>query len=543
MVNAKTLAEKLRNCPGKLVSICPGKLASICPGRLVSIFVLFFIWPAVFVNNSGPPMADAVLLAAIRLVDQQTWTLSDSHDPEVVARTAAHDISFFDGQVYSGVGPGASVIAAPFYLPLKPLLGLFDDDVVTNPRMAYYIQNSRQLDVPASSHFKSLYLLQVILTWLLIAPLSASFFVRLDRQLATRFDDPTRRLAIMIAIGVGSMMLFYTSMYSRQALAYLLVWHGLLSLMGPHPLGRASYIIVGCLFGAAFAIDYPSAILIGLTCLGVLWRLPRPQRLGTGTSLAFPIVIAMGAVALYHWACFDSPFSTPYHHRFWLTPAALAAQGVDLSAFQRGAAVGISFPDLAVMARLCFGFFKGLFVYSPILFLGFCGHIIGLRSKRRRPIHVFCLVLFAAYLAYNSTLGAAVPSHAQHFWGGLAVLWGPRYLFAVIPFLAWGLTALDWHTPLVRWSCYVALLVSCVINVGGTMFSHVMMHSPALGADLQSPLAYAARLLVERGPRLPLLDAYDVGAGVQLASLVALLLGTAALVRNITSTRTPRASR
>ena len=86
------------------------------------IFLLVLAWPIVLVTPTGSSMSDSVLLAAIRLADDHTWTLSDEPDPKVVFLTEAFDISVYDHRVYSGVGPGASVVAAPFYLALKPLL-------------------------------------------------------------------------------------------------------------------------------------------------------------------------------------------------------------------------------------------------------------------------------------------------------------------------------------------------------------------------------------------------------------------------------------
>ena len=57
------------------------------------LFAVFMAWPVLLVDPAGPPMADSVLLAAMRLVDQRTWTLTDSKDPGETFQTLAHDIS------------------------------------------------------------------------------------------------------------------------------------------------------------------------------------------------------------------------------------------------------------------------------------------------------------------------------------------------------------------------------------------------------------------------------------------------------------------
>src|SRR4051794_10353405 len=73
-----------------------------------AIIVLFGIWPLILIDPSGPPMTDSVLLAAIRIIDARTWTLSDVKDPSVVSQTVAFDIAVYGGRIYSGVGIGAS---------------------------------------------------------------------------------------------------------------------------------------------------------------------------------------------------------------------------------------------------------------------------------------------------------------------------------------------------------------------------------------------------------------------------------------------------
>ena len=108
------------------------------------------------------------------------------------------------------------------------------------------------------------------------------------------------------------------------------------------------------------------------------------------------------------------------------------------------------------------------------------------------------------------------------------MLWGPRYLLAAVPFLACGLLALDWGRAPIRIACGALLLVSCAINVAGTMFSDVVLSTYAFGPDLEFPLAYVCRLLLAHGPRVPLLAAYGTPGWFQatlVAGLVALSVG------------------
>jgi hypothetical protein len=293
-----------------------------------------------------------------------------------------------------------------------------------------------------------------------------------------------------------------------------------LSLLGPEPARPrpAACVLAGALLGAAIGVDYTSAILVVISLLFLMPRLPRTSRFLVVVS----VLALLGITALYHQAAFGSPFTTPYHLRFWTTPDVVAGQGVDLSPFKENPTVRANAPSLGVLLQLCFGTYKGLFVYSPVLLLGLSGHLAGLRDPRWRRFHVYCLVVFLSYLIFNSTLGAHEPEYGRLLWGGLSVLWGPRHLYAVVPFLACGLAALDWGRTPVRALGYALLLASCVLNVLGAMFSDVVMSTHALGPELRSPLVYVLELLRLHGPRVPLLDSYGVAPAVQWVVLTAL---------------------
>jgi hypothetical protein len=477
--------------------------------------VVSFCWPALLVAPAGPSMSDSVLLAAIRLAEHGTWTLSDERDAKTVFLTEAYDISVHRGRIYSGVAPGASLVALPVYVALRPVLARFDRGAVANRRFqGYYAANSRGLSRPPAAHLRDVYLLQIALVWCVMAPLFASFLVRLRDRMREAGAAPAQATAIALAAGLGSIALYYSSMYSRQALAYLLAWHAILSLVAATPASAARHLVAGALLGLAVSIDYPSAILAGFVVAGLVPRLdPRGRLLVLG-----PVALACVLVALYHQSAFGSPLATPYHRRFWFTPDVLARQGLDLSAFQQGPALGIGLPSPLVMATLCFGTFKGLFVYCPVLLLGLVGHLAGLRTDRRR-FHLASLLVFLAYLTFNAALGTQQPEYGRHFWGGLSVLWGPRYLLAAVPFLACGLLALDWGRAPIRIACGALLLVSCAMNVAGTMFSDVVLSTYAFGPDLEFPLAYVGRLLLAHGPRVPLLAAYGAPGWIQAALL------------------------
>jgi hypothetical protein len=82
--------------------------------------------------------------------------------------------------------------------------------------------------------------------------------------------------------------------------------------------------------------------------------------------------------------------------------------------------------------------------------------------------------------------------------------------------------ALDWRRPALRVLAYALLLVSCVLNVLGAMFSDVMLSTYALGPELRAPLAFVLGLARLHGPRVPMLDSHGVAPPVQWAVVLAL---------------------
>jgi hypothetical protein len=474
-------------------------------------------------------MTDSVLLASIRLVEDGTLTLSDGADPELVFLTKAYDISFHEGRVYSGVAPGGSVVAAPFYFVLRPFFSWFDESIIRNPRISsYYLVNSRASGTPPAPHFRDLYLLQILLAWILVAPLFASFLARFHRRLLSGGCNEVQATVIVLAAGLGSMALYYGAMYSAQSLACLLAWHAILLLYdgtgrSTGVPSRISCMVAGLLGGAAIAIDYPSAVLLTIALLFAFPGLNNDARLRVLAS-SFAV---LGLLALYQFEAFGSPFDTPYHHRFWVSSKIVTDQG--LAEFEQGITPVANPPRPKVMAQLCFGLYKGFFIYSPILLLGLLGHVAGLRETGpRRLLHVGSLLVFLSYLTLNSTLGAQLEDYGHHFWGGLSNLWGPRHLLPVIPVLAWGILRLDWRRAWVRRSCFVLLSVSCLFNVLGAMYSHVMMSTYVMGPELRIPIAYAFALLFRSGPRAPLLDSYGMHPAGQ--ALVLFTLATVSIL-------------
>lgn len=494
----------------------------------VLVFALFLIWPMVLVDANGPSMTDSVLWAAMRLADHGTFTLSGTDDAATVSRTVAFDVSVHEGRVYSGIAPGATVVAAAVYATVWPALAAFDAGPLVGKRAVhYYARSARELGRVPDHRLRTRHLLHVALVWLVIAPLFASFGARWLAFLRRQGTEPAPALAICLATGFGTMALYYATMYTGQSLAYPCVWHAALTLARGRRLDAGALVGAGALCGLAIAVDYPSVLLVALLLVSLAPRLGWRER----ALVVAPVALALVALGAYHGACFGSPFSTPYEHRHWNPLVDGQVGGLDPSAFEKGHYVGMNLPSVGVMLQLLVGLHKGLFVYSPILLVALIGHVRGLRAGAGRGTHVICVAACLVVLVFNSTMGTHLPPrHARYVWGGLSILWGPRHLFALLPFAAYGLSRLDWRRPSERAALLLALGASCAISVAGALSKHVLMTMPALSPKLEVPIAQAFRVLLAQGPRVSLLEAHGVSGAAQAGVFVWLLVATCVLL-------------
>ena len=114
------------------------------------------------------------------------------------------------------------------------------------------------------------------------------------------------------------------------------------------------------------------------------------------------------ALALYHYACFGSPFVTSVE-----TSRNFTEEGLLFGVFR--------LPSLEAMWGLTFSEYRGLFFASPFLLLSF----LGLRRMKRRDVVVIAVIFAIFFFAIAGFNG---------WHGGSA--FGPRYLVPVVPLLA-----------------------------------------------------------------------------------------------------------
>ncbi|MDX6768740.1 MAG: hypothetical protein SF051_04355 [Elusimicrobiota bacterium] len=465
-------------------------------GFLARVFLLFWLAPALLVNPGGDVISDALLATAVSVVDRGTVELTPD---------SAIDLAVVGGRFVCGLEPGGWLAAVPYYALLRGVIAAV-------PRAWDRTYKPDRAAVPPQVTRREVYHLQVALVWLLLAPLFALTAAMVAAYALRRGAPPAAALGVAAACAGGTLLAAYAPVYSRQALACLLAWGVVLArlLREERPPEPGEAFASGLVLGAAVMVNYQ---LVLLSALAGLWYLAACR--GAGTRLAFASGAALAAAALgvLHWRLYGGPFTTGYELRWWLTrPLVIPYHGAVYRTDDPAHAVfAFRAPSLSRLAVQAAGRFRGVFLFCPVLLAGFAGWAAA--PRRDRATALLALGAFAAYMLFQASLNPA-------YWPGVPFFFGPRYLMPALPLVALGLLHLDRRS---RWlnAALVLTAASVLINLSGAMYHDLFIATPYDDARLTRPLAYLAALVLERGPRVPLLDAYDASRPAQWALLAA----------------------
>lgn len=454
------------------------------------LFFAFWLGPALLVNPTGDVMSDALVTTATSIVDRGTLEVSPH---------SAFDLSLMNGRFYSGYEPGSSLLAAAVYALARGPISWMPDRLARSYRPRVAAARPHRVD-------PEVYFLHLCLVWLVMAPLSAAFAVLTVKW--ARLQGSTAAQALWIGAGAayGSLQFTYACAYSRQALANLIIGCVLLlRWTSARPRGTAACWAEGLALGSAVACNYlsgPFAVAAGLM---LLQGLGRRQAAG----LAGGAAAAGLALAAFNHRVYGHPLATAYSHRFYLShPVPLRYKGLSWFHDVGTTPAGIAGPSLATAVKLLVGPFRGAFVFCPALLPALWGHAAWLRDRARRSPALFCLSLFAGYLALNSCL------YHEFMWSGTPYSFGPRYLLSGLTMAGLGLAAFKPRTA--GWRAAVALLVPSIgIGLLGGMFQDTMTTGTMDAPVLQRPIAYFLADLLRSGPRVPLLEIYGAARWAQ----------------------------
>jgi hypothetical protein len=328
------------------------------------------------------------------------------------------------------------------------------------------------------------------------------------RSLGDRVE-PGFGIAAALTLGMATMVMTFASEYfphvAGAALgfaAFALLWK---ERRGPPSLVPVA--LSGLLAGLAVTFEYQLGLVGVILFVYALARSAPRLRRAAGYGAA-AVAGAAPVLAFNQWA-FGSPFQFAYAD-------AVSVQGrrghADLGLNDEGF-FGISLPDPGAAVDLLLSG-RGLLTLTPVVALGLAGAIAMRRGGHRAEANVI-LAVVAAYFLY--TAGYYLP-----FGGGTP---GPRFLIAMLPFLAVGFA--------VAWRRWPAQTLGLAIPSALYMLAAAGTH-PLIGEE--STATWAERIY--RGElEHTLFTAFGVGDAwlamlpVIAALLAAVVLGAAAMPR------------
>ena len=315
------------------------------------------------------------------------------------------DTAYVGGHYFAAKAPGLALATLPWYGVLRLVHA-----VPRNPGLADPFPTA-MLQLPRKALWE---------LGLFGAALPALVLLILFGKVAARLH-PGSETAAAVLLGLGTLVFPFATVLFAHVLAACLAFASFAVLFF-----RRSPVLAGVLAGLAAVVDFPLGI-IALALAVYAW--PRTWRFVPGA-----IVGLLPAAAFNEWA-FRDPFRLAYANAV-LEPGTSghAVLGANGSGF-----FGVGVPSLRSALELLFSP-RGLFTLSPIMAVAAAGLVLVWRRGFRREA-ALAAALALVFLVYNS--GYYVP------FGGYVP--GPRFLIAVIPFLALGLPSAlaAWPVPTV----------------------------------------------------------------------------------------------
>jgi len=349
-----------------------------------------------------------------------TLALAETGSPAVeryVSRPGleTRDLASYGGRLYSDKSIGTSLLAVPAVWIVKGLETLTDTTFST-PARRWLVTSL------------SVGLVGAIAGVLLMKWLSLIWFRDDDRGASV---ESSCALALVSAgVMLGSMLFLYGTLLMSYlpAMACLLGCLIFIEQVRLHPVKVSRILFAGLMGGLAVLCEYTYAAAVGLAGIYLMvstWRSQTNEgsdflRLfQSAVAYALGGLIGIAPFLIYTISIFGRP-TIPYEYH--LMPEFREAMSKGF--------MGAGNPKLDVLWLITFHPFRGIFVYSPMLLLGFLGVFwILMRDVARRSLAVLCLSCILFYLFFNSAY--------YMWWGGWS--FSPRHLAPTIPFFAAGL--------------------------------------------------------------------------------------------------------
>jgi hypothetical protein len=294
-----------------------------------------------------------------------------------IGELSTQDVTRWRGHYYSDKAPGLALATLPAYVVLDAA-GLVDGGDPTDALWALGLVG---------------------------CVLPATLLLALVRRIAEDVE-PGFGTAAAVALGLGTIVLPFATLFYSHALSAFLVFAAFVLLFGAQrPLVVAC---AGLLAGLAITTEYPNAIAAAALGAYALVRRPAGRR---AAAYVGGLAVGLLPLALYDWWAFGS---VTHISREGSVTGPPAGEGF----------FGVGRPSLRVTLELLFST-TGLLTLAPVVACGVAGTVLLYRRGRRAEALVIG-ALAVGYVVFNSGYGAT--------FGGFSP--GPRYVIPILPFLA-----------------------------------------------------------------------------------------------------------
>jgi hypothetical protein len=345
-----------------------------------------------------------------------------------------------EGKLYSAKAPGTSMLGAPFYL------------------VAHWLGFQPDLDT-----------LTLYLRFCVVLIPCLFFLYSLRRFLATLGVEDGPALALVGAVGVGSMIYTYSHMFAGHVLtAIFLFWAFAAVHLALRVHAQTTYRRPLLFFAAGFcavgsvALEYPMVLTLPALALYFLKLRARPRDYLAAVAGA---LIPTLAVMWFHQEAFGAPWRTPYS---WLENTQFV-KDIDYGF------MGLRAPRLENLAGSFLAPFNGMFFFAPWTALVVPAVVSFFAVRRQRD------PLTGASLLVLGLLTLFISCHS--LWRGGWTL-GPRYIVPFVPFAALFL-ALEapsfGASRLWRWLLAAGILASIAVTGASSLVSqgfHTSFYNP-----------------------------------------------------------------
>jgi hypothetical protein len=334
------------------------------------------------------------------------------------------DKSTFGGHTFSDKAPGAAFLASPVYALYYGFRKLSGGPTPSSLPAAGRREEGELPYLVNTAFRRALYVCNLFTNALGGALLGALFFAHLRRRAVA----PAAALVATLALGLGSLVLPYATMFYGHVLAALFLFGAFVLVGQGQGQGQSQgetegeprrLALAGALGGMAVLTELPTAP--AALIIAILAMVTARRR-----AILYHVAGAAGPLALllaYQYAAFGAALRPGY---------ALVSRPEFAAGMARGV-MGVGLPRPGVLVAELFGRARGLLYLSPVLVLGFVGQGRWLgrtwRDRGERPAAIAACAVTVYFLLMNA---------GYYMWYGGSAL-GPRHLIPALPFLCLGI--------------------------------------------------------------------------------------------------------